>query len=118
MFSDSVAQKPTMPVSAPTKNGQNVPALAPFGPKADGWASIGPNPPALSYAQYSSSNPSAISSGALMFSRMRIELIPRQITATLISQKIRNETNCGIVIPSSRACDGSASDGQKTDAIL
>ena len=47
MLSDSVAQKPTLAVSAGKKNGQNWPAFGPPGRKLrTACASIGPNPPA------------------------------------------------------------------------
>jgi hypothetical protein len=47
MFRESVAQNPIIPVSPGTKKAQNSPALGWPGSKAEGRASIGPNPPAL-----------------------------------------------------------------------
>ncbi len=77
MFSESVAQKPIIPVSAGKKNVQNWPAFGPPGSNCDGCRSIGPKPSACTYAHASSASPSTISSGALMFSRTRIDSIPR-----------------------------------------
>ena len=56
------------------------PELAGLSPPAsnfDGWLRIGPNPSASRAAQASSASPRAIKSGALMFSRKRIESMPR-----------------------------------------
>ncbi len=47
MFSESVAQKPMLPVSAGTKNFQNWPAFGWPGANAEGCESIGPKPPAV-----------------------------------------------------------------------
>ena len=77
MFSESVAQNPTMPVSAGKKYFQNCPSFGWPTSKAEGCDNIGPNPPALLQAHQSSSNPSAMSSGALMFSRTRMVSMPR-----------------------------------------
>ena len=78
MFSESVAQKPIMPVSAGKKNGQNWPAfgcpaierrrLREDRPEAAGLAIRPPR---------AAASPSAMSSGALMFSsqRMRIDAL-------------------------------------------
>ena len=76
MFSESVAQKPIMPVSAGTKTAQNCPAFGCPASKADGCERIGPKPPARSYAHHSSTRPSAMSSGALMLSSSRMESMP------------------------------------------
>ncbi len=46
MFSESVAQKPIIPVRAGKKNDQNWPALGWPGSNAEGCDSIGPKPPA------------------------------------------------------------------------
>ena len=47
MLSESVAQKPIMPVRPGTKKAQNCPAFGWPGAKAEGWASMGPKPPAF-----------------------------------------------------------------------
>ena len=73
MFSESVAQKPIMPVSAGKKNAQNCPAFGWPGSNADGCERIGPKPPALvATPTRAAASPSAMSSGALMFSSKRI----------------------------------------------
>jgi hypothetical protein len=47
MLSESVAQKPIMPVSEGKKMDQNWPALGWPGSNADGCERIGPKPPAF-----------------------------------------------------------------------
>ena len=47
MFSESVAQNPTIAVRLGKNTLQNWPSLAPPAPKALGCESISPNPPAL-----------------------------------------------------------------------
>jgi hypothetical protein len=77
MFNDNVAQNPIIPVSAGKKHLQNCPAFTPPTSKADDWERMDPNPPASRYAHPNSTNPSVISSGALMFNKTRIVSIPR-----------------------------------------
>src|SRR5207253_11509311 len=99
MLSESVAQKPTLAVSAGKKNAQNFPALGPVGSNCDGWFRIGPNPLAFWCAHHKSKSPSPIRSGALMLSRMRIESMPQKITTTLIAQKAMKQANWAELIP-------------------
>ena len=76
MLSESVAQKPIMPVSAGKKKPQNCPALGWPASNAEGCDKIGPKPPAARHAHQSNSSPSARSNGALMFRSSRIESMP------------------------------------------
>src|SRR5439155_6449086 len=101
MFSGSVAQKLTLAVNAGKKKSQNCPAFGWPVANCDGCESIGPKPPALTYAQASISSPNAMSSGALMLRRKRIDSIPRQTISMLSSQNARKQEACGAVIPRS-----------------
>jgi hypothetical protein len=78
---------------------------------------MGPNPPALSYAQRSSSRPRAIKSGALMFSRIRIDSMPLRMTHMLMPQKNRKHTSWGRLMPR-KAAGIASSEGMKTARIL
>src|SRR5450756_588016 len=100
MFSDSVAQKPTMPVNAGKKQLQNFPACGWPASNCDGCEKIGPKPPAVRYAHQSSNKPSAMSNGALMFSNQRMVSMPRWITYMLMAQEKRKHKNCPPVMPS------------------
>ena len=87
MFSATVAQKATTPVSDGTKNRKNSPKFW----NLDGVASIGPNPPAFLRAQSSSASPINSRNGAVIPCRKRIVLIPRRITITFSSQKNKKQ---------------------------
>src|SRR5713226_1706651 len=82
MFKDTVAQKPTTPFSAGTRNLRKSGKLV----KRDGAESMGPNPPALVYAHASRSRPTATRMGALSPCRKRMYSIPFRITNRLINQ--------------------------------
>ncbi|MBS1151271.1 MAG: hypothetical protein H6Q89_2969 [Myxococcaceae bacterium] len=73
MLSDSVAQKPIIPVSEGTNTFQNAPTVSNF----EGCESIGPIPPARFTAQASSTAAITITSGAAQFSNTRTAFIPR-----------------------------------------
>src|SRR5258708_34218655 len=88
MLSDTVAQKPTTPVSDGTKKRKNSPKVW----NLDGVASIGPKPPALLRAQSSSARPMRSRHGAEMPCRNRIVSMPRKITRTLSSQNAAKHT--------------------------
>src|SRR6266849_549270 len=83
MFSETVAQKPTTPVSEGIKKRKNSPKLWNF----DGVESMGPKPPALLRAQRRRVSPIRSRNGAEMPCRKRMVSIPRRITNTLRSQK-------------------------------
>ncbi len=51
MLSESVAQKPIIPVSAGTKKAKRCPSLGCPALNAEGLSSMGPKPPAFEYAQ-------------------------------------------------------------------
>ena len=73
MFSDSVAQKPIMPIRDGKKTGQK---SAPQ-PSFDGWSSSGPKPPALTAIQTSSTSAPTMTKGAAQFSKRRRVSMPR-----------------------------------------
>jgi hypothetical protein len=73
MFSDSVDQKPIMPI----RDGQNSFQKLPPQPSLDGWSSSGPNPPALLLIQISITSAPTITNGAAQFSKRRIVSMPR-----------------------------------------
>src|SRR6185436_1224186 len=50
-------------------------------------------------AQASSAKPRTMSNGALIFSKSRIESMPRHTTTTLAPQKKRKQPSCGAVMP-------------------
>jgi hypothetical protein len=75
MFSATVAQKPTMPVSAGTKKRQN----AALSRKRLGALSTGPKPLALRVTHISSSTPIASMKGAPIPSRNLMVRMPGQI---------------------------------------
>src|SRR5258708_13062854 len=84
MLSDTVAQKPTTPVSDGTKKRKNSPKLW----NLEGVASMGPKPPALLRAQSSSAKPISNKKGAEMPCKKRMVSMPRKITATFSSQNV------------------------------
>src|ERR1035437_10109655 len=118
MFSDRVAQNPTMPVRAGKKKAQNWPLLAWPGSKAEGWESIGPNPPAPREAPARSRRPRAMRRDALRFSSQRMASMPLYTTSMLIPQKKRKQRNWGKVMPKAWEAVAEASDGKNTDMIL
>ena len=75
MFSDTVAQKPTVAFNAGTRNLRRKSGSL---RSVEGTESMGPNPPAVLYAQPSSSNPTASNTGALMPCRKRMYSMPLQ----------------------------------------
>src|SRR4051812_5346261 len=99
MLSESVAQNPIIAVSAGKKNAQNLPAFGWPAANADGVDSIGPKPPAWTYAHASSAKPRRISSGALMLSRKRIDSTPLWITYMLTAQNARKQAHCPALRP-------------------
>src|SRR3984957_1334448 len=82
MFSETVAQKPTVPLSAGIKNFRKSEKVT----KRDGAESMGPNPPAALYAQPNSRSPTPNNIGALMPCRNLMYSIPLRITSRLMSQ--------------------------------
>src|SRR5258706_16436137 len=84
MLSDTVAQKPTTPVSDGTKKRKNSPKLW----NLEGFASMGPKPPALLRAQSSSAKRISNKKDAETPCKNRMVSIPRKITATFSSQNI------------------------------
>src|SRR5215831_2092764 len=88
MFSETVAQKPTTPVSEGTKKRKN----SPKDRNLEGVESIGPKPPALLRAQRRRANPMKSKNGAEIPCRKRIVSMPRRITKTLRSQKRTKQT--------------------------
>src|SRR6267154_5590217 len=83
MFNDTVAQKPTTPVSEGMKKPKNSPKDRNF----EGVASMGPKPPALLRAQRRRASPMRRRNGAEMPCKKRMVSMPRRITSTLRSQK-------------------------------
>ncbi len=73
MFSDSVDQKPIMPIS----EGQNSFQKLPPQPSLEGWSKSGPKPPALLLIHHSMTNAPTSTKGAAQFSKRRIVSIPR-----------------------------------------
>ncbi len=82
MFSESVAQNPTIAV----RLGANTLRSCPSG-IFDGCDSIGPNPPALAYAQPSSTRPITMRNGAAHVSRNLIDSVPFRMKWRLMAQK-------------------------------
>src|SRR5882762_4612547 len=82
MLSDTVAQKPTVPFKAGSRNFRKSEKL----PKRDVADTIGPNPPAARYAHTSSSTPTAKRTGALIPWRKQMYSIPLRMTIRLINQ--------------------------------
>src|SRR2546430_12510907 len=76
MFNETVAQKPTTPVSEGMKKRKNSLKLWNF----DGVASMGPKPPALLRAQRRRASPMSSRNGAEMPCKKRMVSIPRRIT--------------------------------------
>ena len=87
MFSDTVDQNPTVALRAGTSVRKKEPAVLNF----EGAASMGPNPPAVKYAQPSSSKPTPSKIGALMPWRKRMYSMPRMITSRLMAQNARKQ---------------------------
>src|SRR5229473_7270442 len=83
MFSETVAQKPTTPVSEGMKKRKNSPKDWNF----EGVESMGPKPPALLRAQRRRASPMRSKNGAETPWRKRMVSMPRRITNTLRSQK-------------------------------
>ncbi len=73
MFSDSVDQKPIMPM----RDGQNSFQKSPPQPSLEGWSSSGPKPPALSLIHHSITKAPTSTNGAAQFSNRRMVSIPR-----------------------------------------
>jgi hypothetical protein len=73
MLSESVAQKPIMPVSEGTNTGQNAASESSFA----GASSIGPSPPARRTTQASRASAITSTSGAAQFSKTRTAFMPR-----------------------------------------
>src|SRR5262245_24183492 len=96
MLSDNVAQKPTMPVTP----GANARRKSELVAKVEGLAIIGPSPPAFHQAQPSIARPAAIRKGADQVSSHLIDSVPCRTNQTFISQKMKKQSNCPEVIPS------------------
>lgn len=73
MFSDSVDQKPIMPM----RDGQNSFQKLPPQPSFDGWSKSGPTPPALLLIHHSMTNAPTSTNGAAQFSKRRMVSMPR-----------------------------------------
>lgn len=73
MFSDSVDQKPIMPMSEGQKSFQKSPPQ----PSLEGWSSSGPKPPALLLIHHSITPAPSSTKGAAQFSKRRIVSMPR-----------------------------------------
>ena len=73
MFSESVAQKPIMPVSDGTKTFQKAPGSVSF----EGESISGPKPPARSTVHHRSAAAITSTSGAAQFSNTRTAFMPR-----------------------------------------
>src|SRR5258707_14568153 len=84
MLSDTVAQKPTTPVSDGTKKRKNSPKLW----NLEGVVSMGPKPPALLCAQSSSAKPISNKKGAETPCKKRMVSMPRKINATFSRQNV------------------------------
>jgi len=87
MFSATVAQKPTIPVSEGMKKRTNSPVVL----NLLGLLNTGPSPPALRVIHQSSKSPIPSMKGAPMPSRNLIVSMPRQITAMLSSQNAKKQ---------------------------
>src|SRR5215470_3265161 len=83
MLRETVAQKPTTPVSEGMKKRKN----SAKDPNLEGVESIGPKPPALFPAQMRRARPISKRNGAETPCRKRMVSMPRRMTATLSSQK-------------------------------
>src|SRR5207245_9481674 len=83
MFNETVAQKPTTPVSEGMKKRKNSLKLWNF----DGVASMGPKPPALLRAQRRRASPMRSRNGAEMPCKKRMVSLPRRSTRTLSNNK-------------------------------
>src|ERR1043166_7360639 len=87
MFSATVAQKPTIPVSDGMKKWKNSLVVL----NLLGVLNTGPSPPALRVIHHSKSNPTASMNGAPMPSRNFMVSMPRQMTAMLSSQNAKKQ---------------------------
>src|ERR1017187_3956010 len=101
MFSATVAQKPTIPVSDGTKKRMNSALLW----NLLGALSTGPSPPALREIHHSSNRPIPSMNGAPIPSRNLMVSMPRQITAMFSSQKAKKHSHAP---PASCAAPGHA----------
>src|SRR5215467_15528907 len=88
MFRETVAQKPTTPVSEGTKKRKNSRKDWNF----EGVESMGPKPPALLRAQRRRASPIRSKKGAEIPWRKRMVSMPRKITNTLSNQKRTKQT--------------------------
>src|SRR3569832_1494773 len=87
MFSATVAQKPTMPVSDGMKKRTNSAVVL----NLLGEARTGPKPPALLTVNHNSASPTISRNGAPTPSRMRMVSIPFQTTDMFISQNPKKQ---------------------------
>src|SRR5215472_11023154 len=83
MLSETVAQKPTTPVSEGMKKRKN----SEKDWNLEGVESMGPKPPALLRAQSKRARPMSSKNGAETPCKKRMVSMPRRMTATLSSQK-------------------------------
>ncbi len=99
MLSDSVAQKPTMPVSEGTKTSQKAPKVS----KREGCESMGPTPPARPTAHTSSTAAITSTSGAAQFSNTFTASMPLTMMKMFSAQKTKKVSAEGSERPSSVA---------------
>lgn len=99
MLSDSVDQKPIMPMSDGKNTGQK---SAPQ-PSSEGWSSSAPNPSALTAIQASRTNAPTRTKGAAQFSKWRRKSMPRWMIAICAAQKSRKHSHSGQGLPAIRA---------------
>mmetsp|Transcript_8458 Transcript_8458/g.21806 ORF Transcript_8458/g.21806 Transcript_8458/m.21806 type:complete len:311 (-) Transcript_8458:14-946(-) len=100
MLRASVAQYPTLAVSAGMNVAASWPALGMPAANCEGADSMGPSPPAAVTAQHSKAMLRAISTGAAYFSISRMDSTPSQTIATCSAQNARKHANSLALIPS------------------
>src|SRR4051812_2413213 len=87
MFNDSVAQKPTMPVSAGKKNAKKVVPFLNF----EGCSNIGPNPFPASMAQNNNANAASGKKNALNTNNFLMLSTPRYTISIFSSQNKKKQ---------------------------
>ena len=94
-----------MAVNSGQKVGQNSPALAPPGPKADGADVIGPIPPAVCSAHQTRAAQTRIFKGAVQVSNLRMASRPFTTKTICASQKTMKAKSCPSPMPSTGSGD-------------
>src|SRR3712207_4698734 len=89
MFSESVAQKPTIAVSP----GMKAPMKLPMSVNFEGWESMGPKPSAFTYAQMSSARPTTMRNGAEYSSRNLMDSVPLTMKYSVTAQNTANPSS-------------------------